>query len=172
MKKLLFLFSALLFISCSGDDDSKDLAVDDNDSFIPLSERLASMTSDEELFIITVENGLGLAKFMHNEVMSQNRIFLTTPNPCITNWRKDIDRIDETEIITDTADSLIYLGYNSLEGSGQPLSKMQVGLFFDENTNTLLKKVGEDFAVVIEFKVISEEQLSLYRTALSYESCD
>ena len=49
---------------------------------------------------------------------------------------------------------------------------MQVGLFFDENTNTLRKKVGEDFAVVIEFKVISEEQLSLYRTALSYESCD
>ena len=46
MKKLLFLFSALVFISCSSEDT--DLGLDDPNK--PLSEKLASMTSPEEWF--------------------------------------------------------------------------------------------------------------------------
>tara|TARA_B100000900_G_scaffold295143_1_gene253815 strand:+ start:850 stop:978 length:129 start_codon:yes stop_codon:yes gene_type:complete len=41
MKKLLFLFTALLLISCSSEDE--DLGLDDQNK--PLSEKLASITN-------------------------------------------------------------------------------------------------------------------------------
>jgi hypothetical protein len=46
MKKLLFLFTTILLISCSSEDEDLGL----NDPNKPLSEKLASMTSPEEWF--------------------------------------------------------------------------------------------------------------------------
>ena len=46
MKKLLFLFTTLLFISCSSEDT--DLGLDDPNK--PLSEKLSSLTAESQLF--------------------------------------------------------------------------------------------------------------------------
>ena len=112
MKKLLFLFSALLFISCSKEDT--DLGLDDPNK--PLSEKLASITSPDEYFYEIYNESSATFKIhyfmqagyvLHEEIVSDNWGNNELSLDCYHERTSD-HKISDITVMNDTFNSFVW----------------------------------------------------------------